>query len=213
MLVLGLDPSLTNYGWALHETTAKGVKRCVSRGRHQTSPRMLEVLRYMEHREHVERLVRELTPDKVAIEYPVFNELYSSGMYGLFLYTFEALYHVRADVVFLSNSSTKAVVRRYLDRPKGWGEITKQDMIEAAKKHTGPGRWSSDEADAYWIAVLGGRFWEHLGGAVSEDDLTDYEKKLFTEIHRPMRGRFAGKTLKKGLRYRQNDRFFLLSQL
>jgi Holliday junction resolvasome RuvABC endonuclease subunit len=213
VLVLGLDPSLTNYGWALHETTAQGRARCVDRGRHKTSAKMLEVLRHMEHREHVRQLVRELEPDKVAIEYPVFGELYSSGMYGLFLFTFEALYHAKVDVVFLSNSSTKAVVRRYLARPKGWGEITKQDMIEAAKKHTGPGRWSSDEADAYWIAVLGGRFWEHLDGSLDVESLTDYERRLFTDIRRPMRGRFAGKTLKKGLVYRQDDRFFLLSQL
>ena len=213
MLVLGLDPSLTSYGWALHETTAQGQARCVSRGCHQTPSKMLEILRYMKHRDHVESLVRSLKPDRVAIEYPIFNELYSSGMYGLFLFTFEALLRSRADVVFLSNSSTKALVRRFLDRPKGWGQITKQDMIDAAKRDVSRGRWKSDEADAYWVAVLGGRFWEFFVGNLTEDDLSDYERTLFTEIKRPLRGKMAGRTVEKGLLYRQNDRFFLLSQL
>lgn len=185
----------------------------MQRGRHSTPSRMLEVQRYIRHREHVEELVANLRPEKVAIEYPVFNELYSSGMYGLFLFTFEALYNARADVVFLSNSSAKAYVRRYLQRPKDWGEITKQDMIEASKKDAGKGRWSSDEADAYMIAVLGGRFWEFREGTLSVDELTDYERHLFTEIRRPLRGKEAGRVLRKGLAYRKDDRFFLLSQL
>jgi len=174
---------------------------------------MLEILRYMDHREYVASLIRTHKPDRVAIEYPVFNELYSSGMYGLFLFTFEALLSSRADVVFLSNSSTKALVRRLLDRPKGWGQITKQDMIEAAKRDVGRGRWTSDEADAYWVAVLGGRFWEFFAGSLTEEALSEYEKTLFTEIKRPTRGKMAGRTVEKGLVYRQDDRFFLLSQL
>jgi len=174
---------------------------------------MLEVKRYIDHREHVEQLVDSLNPHKVAIEYPVFNELYSSGMYGLFLFTFEALFNKRVDVVFLSNSSTKAYARRFLKRPQGWGNITKQDMIEAAKKDAGKGRWSSDEADAYLIAVLGGRFWNFHEGNLKLGELTDYEKKLFAEVRRPQRGKWAGWELRKGIEYRQDDRFFLLSQL
>jgi hypothetical protein len=135
-------------------------------------------------------------------------------MYGLFLFTLEALYNTRADVVFLSNSSAKAHARRFLQRPKGWGEITKQDMIEAAKKDTGgKGRWSSDEADAYMVAVLGGRFWEFHKGTLCEKDLTPYELRLFTEIRRPVRGKLAGRTLKRGLIFRKEDRFFLFSQV
>ena len=213
MLVLGLDPSLTNYGWALHETTGVGQARCVGRGRFQTSTKMLEVARYIQHRENVESLVRAHKPDKVALEYPVFNAEYSSGMYGLFLFTFEALYNTRADVVFFSNSSTKAVVSRYLQRPKDWGGISKLDMIEAAKKDTGSGRWASDEADAYWAAVLGGRFWELHAGVLSENVLTVYERGLFTEIYRPTKGKLKGRTIKKGYIFKEGDRFFLFSHV
>jgi hypothetical protein len=213
MRVLGLDPSLTNYGWVLYETTAPNNSQCLARGRHQTKSCTLEILRYTDHREFLRELISKWQPDKVAIEYPVFGELYSSGMYGLFLFTFEALYLSRKDVVFFSNSSAKAFVRRYLDRPKNWGEISKQDMIEAAKRDAGSGRWTSDEADAYWIAFLGGRFWEYHAGSLPASSLTDYEKTLFLEVHRPLKGKQAGKVLHKGLVYRQDDRFFLLSQL
>jgi hypothetical protein len=161
-------------------------------------------------------LVREKSPDKVAIEYPIFNDLWSEGMYGLFLFSCEALFESESDVVFFAPSQLQAFVHRYLKRPIGW-RIGKEDMIEAAKEDTGGvGRWSSDEADAYIAAFFGGRFWEFQGGlvesCVTESDLTIYQNKVFSEIRRPTRGKQAGEVLKKGIIHREDERFFLWSK-
>lgn len=216
MLILGFDPSLRSFGWALHDTTAEGENRCPERGTVNTSKRKEGVFieSYIHHRESVRSLVTRLKPDKIAIEYPTFNQTWSEGQYGLFLFVIEALYLEKQDVVFLSNSATKAWARRFLNVPKGYGQIDKSDLIKAAKKHAGGvGVWPSDEADAYLIAVLGGRFWDYKAGNISVDDLTRYEKKKILEVKKPKRGKNAGRVLKKGLLWREDDRYFLLSEL
>lgn len=209
MIVLGLDPSLTQFGWALHDTEAKPEGRCLARGRFQTSSKTLFVDRYVDLRESVRALVRTHQPDKVGVESPVFKELYSEGMYGLFLYVCEALRKERKDVVLFSPMQVKAHAREFHDRPAGW-KMMKPDMCDAAKKHTGgKGRWNHNEADAYWVAVTAGRFWKLLAGEIDQADLTQPELDQFTRIHTFTKGKKAGRTIRSGLVHREDDRFFL----
>ena len=214
MKVLGLDPSLTNYGWAIHNTDAPvgTPERCVARGRFRTSPKMEFIERYKAQRESLRALIREHRPDRVGIEFPVFDNLWSEGMYGLFLYSCEALRAERMDVVFWSPLQAKAHARDTLDRPKGW-KMDKVDMVEAAKKDAGPGRWNHNEADAYLVAVLASRFWDFYDGRLKEGCLTPTESRYFTKVHTFVRGKRAGKTIKKGVIYRESDRFFMWSRL
>jgi len=166
----------------------------------------------MEMRFRVIALVQRLGVVRVGVEYPVFNDLWSEGMYGLFLYTCEALHEVGADVVFFSPGQIKAHAHRFLERPKGW-KMNKPDMVEAAKTETGgSGRWNHNEADAYWVAWSAARFWLFLDGVIEEGDLTPLERKQFTEIHTFTRGKKVGKTVKRGILYREDERFFRWSQ-
>ncbi len=212
MLVLGLDPSLTNFGWAIFDTDAAGVLRCPERGRFQTSAKMLFVDRYIEMRESVFALVHRYQIRRVGCEYPIFNDLWSEGMYGLFLYTCEALRLAEVDLVFFSPPQVKAHARAFLDRPKVGGKLWvmgKPDMVEAAREDTGgAGRWNHNEADAYWVARSAARFWLHLDGVVGADELTPAEVKQFRKIHTFKRGKRAGQTVKKGILYREDERFF-----
>ena len=214
MLILGLDPSLTNYGWALHDTSAPvgDTKRCPARGRFRTPAKMEFIERYKAQRESLRALIREHRPDRVGIEFPVFDNLWSEGMYGLFLYSCEALRAERMDVVFWSPLQAKAHARDSLDRPKGW-KMDKLDMCEAAKLDAGGGRWNHNEADAYLVGRLAGRFWEFHAGTLAEGGLTPTEARYFTKVHTYKRGRKAGKTVRKGVIYRESDRFFMWSQL
>jgi hypothetical protein len=149
MRVLGLDPSLTNFGWAVHNDAVDGPSRCESRGRFQTSSKTLFVDRYVDLRERLFDLVEETKPDAVGIEYPVFGDLWSEGMYGLFLYSCEALKAAKMDTVFFSPGQIKTVAKDLLERPDRW-RMVKADMCEAAKTDTGgKGRWNHNEADAY----------------------------------------------------------------
>lgn len=207
MRILGFDPSLTNFGWALHDTDSVKPTRCLERGRFQTSAKTLFVDRYIDLRSRVTELVQRVGVTRLGVEYPVFHDLYSEGMYGLFLYTCEALKAAKVDVVFFSPGQAKAHARFVLGRPKGW-KMEKPDMVEAAKFDAGGGKWNHNEADAYWIARTAGRFWMLMDGVLKESDLTDIEHKQFMDIHTYSRGKRAGETVERGVRYREDERFF-----
>ena len=212
MRILGVDPSLSNYGWALHDTDGVGPSRCVARGRFQTSNKSLFIDRYTELRHALGELIKSVGTTKVGLEYPVFKDLYSEGMYGLFLYTCEALRAAQVDVVFFSPGQIKAHAHAFLARPKGW-KMGKPDMVEAAKADTGgKGNWNHNEADAYWVARSAARFWLLLDGVLKDTDLTPAELKQFTEIKTFTRGPRAGETIQRGIRYREDERFFRWSQ-
>jgi hypothetical protein len=212
MQVLGLDPSLTNFGWAVHDTDAVGKARCPERGRFQTSAKDLFVGRYIEMRQSVLALVKRLGITRVGCEFPVFNDLWSEGMYGLFLFTCEALYIAQVDLVFFAPPQIKAHARAFLERPAPGGNLWimgKPDMVEAAREEAGGvGTWNHNEADAYWVARSAARFWLHLDGVLGVEDLTRDEKKQFRTIHTYKRGKRAGQTEKKGILYREDERFF-----
>ena len=214
MRVLGFDPSLTNFGWAIHDNSfpVGDPRRCEARGRFQTKAKMEFVTRYMFMRDSLRALIQEHKPDRVGVEYPIMNAMYSEGMWGLFLYSCEAFRAEFMDVVFWSPLQVKAHARDTLDRPKGW-PMDKVDMCDAAKLDVGGGRWNHNEADAYLVAVLSGRFWEFYDERVAEGDLTPTEARYFTKVHTFIRGKRAGKTIKKGVIHRESDRFFVWSRL
>lgn len=205
---------MTNYGWAIHDTDAPvgTPERCVARGRFRTPADMEFVERYCTYRQNLMDILDKYRPDKVGIEFPVFDSMFSSGMYGLFLYSCEALKSRGMDTVFWSPMQVKAHARDSIKRPSNW-QMEKPDMVEATRLDVGGKAWNHNEADAYLIGVLSGRFWGLLEGSISEGDLTATEKKYFMTVHTYLRGRKAGKTVKKGIIYREDDRFFLWSNL
>ena len=209
--ILGLDPSLRAYGWALHDTDAVGEKRCIARGLFSFFVVMIFIDRYVFARESLRSLVRDLKPDAVGVESPPFGESFSEGMFGLFLYTNEALRAEKYDVVYLSAGQVKAHARESLKRPDGW-KMMKPDMVVAAKADTLTKKsWDHNEADAYLVGRLAGRFWGFYRGDLKLEDLTPVESKQFATVHTYVRGKNAGKTVYKGLMYREEDRFFCWS--
>ena len=212
MKILGLDPSLRQFGWALHDTDGHGKSKCLLRGRIKTTSKEIFISRYTSIRDTLRDLIQTHAPDKVGIESPVFNDLWSEGMYGLFLYCNEALYLEKTDVVYLSPGQVKAFARTLISRPPKW-KMGKPDMVEAAKSDTGGGKWNHNEADAYLVARLAGRFSKLLEGELSEDDLSEVEHKQFLKIHTFQRGKRVGETDKRGIYYREGDRFFLWSNI
>ena len=218
VICLGFDPSLSNFGWALHDT-AQPVgtpTRCLESGRFQTSSRTLFIDRYMDLREHVRALVDRVGAtygvSRIGVEYPIFHDLYSEGLYGLFLYNCEALKAAKMDVVFFSPGQVKVHAAAALGRPKGW-KMGKPDMVEAAKADMGGGKAKNhNEADAYFIAVAAGRFWNYYDGNLKDADLTPAETKQFTEIHTYQRGAKVGKVVHKGIIYNEDRRYFQWSK-
>jgi hypothetical protein len=212
MRVLGLDPSLRNYGWALHDTDAEGAERCVERGRFRTGPRDFadEVGRYIHLRERLREKIAELQPDVMGIEHPVLNEDYSEGMYGLFLFSLEAIKDQSKDVVLIAPPQVKRFAKDLLERPKSWA-MGKMDMCMAAADDAGGGNWDHNEADAYLVAAFAGRFWKFYVDDLAVEDLTKYEKRAFTHMRTVTKGKRAGQLEIKGILHREGDRFFLWS--
>jgi hypothetical protein len=161
----------------------------------------------------LDALIERLEPDAMGIEHPVFNEDYSEGMYGLFLFSLESIRGHAQDVVFFAPPQVKSFAKEILARPKKW-TMMKPDMVEAAKEDTGgKGIWDHNEADAYHVAQAAGRFWEFYSGLITEDELTPVEVHTFTKIHTYTRGKKAGQTELKGILHRESERFFLWSMV
>jgi len=213
VLVLGLDPSLTNFGWAVHDTDAEGLDRCLERGRFRTKPREFEdeVSRYMHLRESLRNLIAQRPEvEAVGIEHPVMNKNYSEGMYALFIMSLEAIKSQAKDLVLFAPPQVKRFAKDKSGLPSDW-KMGKMDMAQAAKDDVGGGRWDHNEADAYHVACMAGRWWKFYVGDLEEDELTPYEKKTFTHIRRIQRGKRAGQLEIKGILHREGDRFFLWS--
>lgn len=213
MIVLGLDPSFTNFGWAIHDTEAEGKARCTARGRFQTTKKGFvdEVSRYIFLRQSLEELL-DTHPeiDVMGIEHPVMNENYSEGMYALFIQSLIAIKGESKDLVLVGPPQLKKFARDRSDFPSDW-KMGKQDMSDTARDDTGGGRWDHNEADAYHVACFAGRWWKYYVGDLEDEELTPYELKTFTLIRTVTKGKRAGQLEIKGFLHREGDRFFLWS--
>lgn len=218
-MILGLDPSLRNFGWTL----IKDDGSFLDKGTMKTEANMMFLQRYMYLRDELALLVARLKDQyeetegtlRVGIESPIFNDLFSEGMYGLFLYSNEALMSQKVDTVYLTPNQVKAHALDFMNRPKGW-KMGKSDMVEAAKRATdgqGAKRWNNHQADAFWVARASARFWLLVEDQITEDDLSDLEKKHFSSLDRYVRGKKAGKVKRMGLMHKEDDRFFRWSDL
>lgn len=212
MISLGLDPSLTGFGWCVHKSTVTGPGRVVAKGVFATSAKRVFIWRYLYLRQAVGMVLDRFPEiDNVGVESPPFGEQFSEGLYGLFLYVNEAVYLRRKDVVFFDPQTVKTLAK--MDPSIRRGTMDKGDMIEAAKVDSGVKRWNHNEADAYIVARSAARFWEFVKGQLQEDDLTPAERQRFVGTHTFTRGPKAGSTVKRGLAFKERDRFFEFSSL
>jgi Holliday junction resolvasome RuvABC endonuclease subunit len=214
MITLGFDPSMTGFGWCIHDSEATGTRRVVGRGRWATSSKTVFVKRYMEFRDHIAKLLdRHLEIQAVGIESPVYGEQWSPGAYALFVYVNEVVYTRRKDVVFFDPGTVKMLAK--LDPKVRQGKMFKADMVNAAKEDIPgfKGKLNHNEADAYHVAKFAARFFLRLRGQLTDDDLTPSEYHAFSRIHTFTKGERAGQTIRPGAIFKENSRYFLFSQL
>lgn len=212
MITLGLDPSLTGFGWCVHRSDVVGPARVIAKGVWMTPASRVFVWRYMFLRESVQQLVDAYPEiESVGVESPPFGELWSEGLYGLFLYVVEALFSRRKDVVFFDPMTVKRLAK--MDPSVRQGTMDKRDMIGAARAETKIKRWNHNEADAYLIARSAARFWEYQQGLLEREELTPSEVITFHRIHVFKQGPRAGTEEHRGLLFKEDDRFFRFSIL
>jgi Holliday junction resolvasome RuvABC endonuclease subunit len=210
MLALGLDPSLTGFGWCVHDSDAEGIKRVIAKGVFKTTSKQIFVERYIQLRKSVCALLATYPQIQiVGVESPPFGEQYSEGLYALFLYVNEAVYLHRRDVVYFDPATVKMLVK--LNPKLVKGPMGKGDMIRLAREDTSVKKWNHNEADAYHVARFAARFFEFLAEEIEYEDLTPAEQQSFARQHTFVRGKKKGQTERKGLIFREKDRFFQFS--
>jgi Holliday junction resolvasome RuvABC endonuclease subunit len=207
-MILGLDPSLRAFGWTLIDENLS----IVDKGLFSTEADIIFVDRYIYLREELRKLIQECKKKterlQVGIESPIFNDLYSEGMYGLFLYSNEALKLEKMDVVFLTPNQVKSHAHEFLQRPKGW-KMQKADMVEACKK-ANPHVKSINhhQSDAYWVGRIASRFWDVMDERIDISELTELEKKQFTDVDLYLKGAKEGRVKRTGISHKEDDRWF-----
>lgn len=212
MITLGIDPSLTGFGWCIFNSSVVGKERVIARGVFTTSSKEIFIWRNMYLRESLGAVLDSYPEiEAVGVESPPFGELWSEGLYGLFLYVNEAIFIRRKDVVYLDPKRVKLMAK--MDPSIRKGRMDKSDMVEAARAETEIKRWNHNEADAYIIARSAAGFWQFHRGELAEEELFPAELQTFLSVHTFTRGTKAGKSVKKGLLFKEGDRFFRFSQL
>lgn len=213
MISLGFDPSITGYGWCIHDSEAVGPARIVEKGLFSTSARTVFVKRYMDFRDMLMKLLGDHPEiECIGIESPVYGEQWSPGAYALFVYTNEVVYRHRKDVVYFDPGTVKMLAK--LDPRTRKGKMFKADMVAAAKADTGiTGRFNHNEADAYHVAKFAARFFLRLDAKITDDDLTPSERLAFVKQHKMTKGERAGETVYQGAIFKENSRFFRFSKL
>jgi hypothetical protein len=212
VITLGIDPSLTGFGWCIINSSVVGKERVIARGVFSTESKAIFVWRNMYLRESLGAVLDSYPEiEAIGVESPPFGELWSEGLYGLFLYVNEAIFIRRKDVVYLDPKRVKLMAK--MDPSVRKGRMDKSDMQDAARADTGIKRWNHNEADAYIIARTAAGFWQFHRGELKEEDLFPAELQVFLSVHTFTKGAKAGKTVKKGLVFKEGDRFYQFSQL
>jgi hypothetical protein len=212
VIVLGVDPSLTGFGWCVHDGSVAGPGRVIAKGQFSTPASRVVYWRYMYLREALSQLLDSFPEvEAVGVESPPFGESFSEGLYGLFLYVNETLMVRRKDVVYFDPHRVKLLAR--MDPTVRRGVMDKGDMVDAAKQDTGIKKWNHNEADAYIIARSTARFWDLHAERITPEELTPAETQVFRAVHTFQRGKKAGKTVKKGILFKEGDRFYQFSKL
>lgn len=208
MITLGIDPSLTGFGWCVHDSEALGEKRIIASGVISTPSSEVFVSRYIRLKAALIYLVDQHPIVGIGVESPPYGELWSEGLYALFVYVNEALYLSRQNVVYFDPSTVKMLAK--MDPSVRRGTMDKLDMVEAAKAEVGI-RLNHNIADAYIIGRSAARFWEFELGLLTPEELTPAELRSFHRVHTYTKGKRAGITVRGGLVFREDDRFFKFS--
>lgn len=213
MRVLGLDPSLRAYGWAIHDSIAEGRKRRVASGHDGTPATTVPVVRFMQFRSLVASLLEKHDPEGVGMESPA----YAAGPFqrihfGLMMFALEAVFERRKDCVLFDPATLKLLARE--DSEKRKGPMGKLDMQRRVQVDTlDPSVIDNNEADAYLVALYAARFFDLQSGALSPEDLTPSERSVFVtrkKRTKTMRG-FVVKRIAHV--FRENSRYFSFSKV
>lgn len=207
MRILGVDPSLTDTGWAVLEVAGKAEPpKLVAKGRVRTQADEFFVLRYARHRDEIAKVIEKYAPDYVSIEKPHHDSSWSAGLYPIWISIAEVCFRRRISFVTFLPSQIKVFGRILLNEK---GKMYKSDMVDAAKALLQSNKaLNHNIADAVLIAWGGALLFLLATGKISENDLTKQEQHLYT---RTVTRQKTGIVDKVGHLYKEGDLYYDLS--
>lgn len=212
MISLGIDPSLTAYGWALHDSSENGKKRRIRSGHEGTFPSSVPVARFIHFRTLVQNLLVDDSIEAVGIESPAYSAgPFQTVHFGLMMFSLEAIFEKRRDCVLFDPSTLKALARGDAQRK---GLMSKMDMQRCVQMDTFDAHIiDNNEADAYLIAKYAARFLEFKSGKLKPEELTASERRVFLERRKTVKTLTGKKVRKVAHIFRENSRFFEFSRV
>ena len=129
---------------------------------------MIFVERYIFLRDGLREVVQKVRADypektlRVGIESPIFNDLYSEGMYDSF-YTLTKLMLEKCDTVYLNTQPSQSSCRFFLKQTERM-EDAERDMVDAVKQATEGGAQKVEPSPSR--CLLG---WTHSGAVLATD--------------------------------------------
>lgn len=208
MLTLGIDPSLTAYGWCVYDDNASPRFRIVASGHEGTLPDTVPVVRFMHFRALVAKLLRTYDVGLVGMESPAYSGgPFSEKHFGLMMFSLEEIFKSRKDCVLFDPTTLKYLI--------GNSKYGKSDMQKFVQLDTlCSGVIDNNEADAYCIAREASRFRLLASGKISPDSLTPNEQSTFLTKNRKKK-RTDGRVVVQRTAhvFRANSRFFEFSRV
>ena len=188
--ILGLDISLTSFGWFLQDSKKKNTY-----GSFKTKPEDGIILkRIMLQRDRFVNLINDFKVDHIGIEQPLKMNFNTEILFALHQFIFEVCYTRHIKVVYIPPASIKSYVTGNHIAEKNEIMFKTKEALGLTKE-----RMNDDESDAYWISILTDKFWQLYYGEITEADLTEAEKYIFIK----------SKSKKPGIFHKQNDSFFI----
>jgi Holliday junction resolvasome RuvABC endonuclease subunit len=208
MPIIGLDPSLTHFGWVVLDEKKTGKESLIDFGTFKTTPKDgLMVQRLTMQQERLRFLLEKTGVTFVAMEAPYWEDFNTEILFALNQFIHQVFLDMNIVVVYFQPMALKKVAVPDTNPQK----VTKHHVTHAAKteldKHGK--RFSEHVSDAYFAAKIGCRFYRwYILKEFKDDALSEYERHVFCGKHTFTRGKKKGLTEYTGLIYRANDQFF-----
>lgn len=205
MRVLGLDESITSFGWCVLESN-----KIIDKGTFKTDPRTgLMLQRLMLQRDRVKDLIKRFNIKYIGIEAPLQNVRSSEILYALNQFLHEIFLNEKLNVVQFAPLKLKALAIPTMLPTK----VLKSDMVDLMKKEIGSEkRIKHDIADAYFAAKFGNFWWEWLTEKTDFSKLPLHVQQSFKKEHTFTRGKKKGFVEKSGIYYRKNSQYWVYKE-
>jgi len=199
MLVMGIDPSLTGTGVVLVNED-HGV---VEATKFTTDAGEILLKRAIYIASNIEDFYKKYNPDVVSLESPTFGSFTSETMNVLFNFILNVFLKNKTFVVSPAPLQVHSYIKGWM-RENGYvapSKVEKKHIRQAIINKIGI-KLRNDEADAYWIALIGLNLKKTIDDHNFILSLYPYETELF------LSRKLNGKKIPKGMYYNKNTSFY-----